>query len=224
MRTQLWNLTAILSSDVLIPGWMSRCNDVVSPLAKNNVNGLNILQVTDFPTRIMRPSVVIGHSRTFTVANSFTGIYGFTRKLLRFKEAMSLVQQSLLNRESMQMRVDPEAWLNLIPIDLVAQQAVQIACSGSQETCFHLTNATPPTTSVFLFALFEEVGIKRPRFVESREQFSSTCFCCGHWPLRINPGFRSSACSPKGVEPLGVFFLCDGSGNADSSGFSCRND
>lgn len=131
-----------------------------------------VAQMTDLQTRIMRPSVVIGHSRTFAAANSFSGMYGFMRKLLQFKGAMSRVQEGLLSRESLQMRVDPDALLNLIPIDLMARQAVQIAFSSSRARFFHLTNALPPTAGDFIYWLFEEFGLKQPSFVASRENFS----------------------------------------------------
>ena len=131
-----------------------------------------VASIKDLPTRIMRPSVVIGHSRTFAAANSFSGMYGFIRKLLQFKGAMSRVQEGLLSREAIQMRVDADALLNLVPIDTVACQAVQIACSSTREKFFHLTNPTPPTTLEFLHLLFQELGIKQPLLVESRENFS----------------------------------------------------
>lgn len=131
-----------------------------------------VMHTRDLRTRILRPSVVIGHSQTFAAANSFSGMYGFMRKLLQFKGAMSRVQEGLLSRETLQMRVDPEALLNLVPIDRVASLAVQIAFSTSQETFFHLTNPLPPTTSEFLDLLFQELNIKQPLLVESRENFS----------------------------------------------------
>lgn len=131
-----------------------------------------VVNVTEMPTRILRPSVVVGHSRTLAAANSFSGMYGFMRKLLQFKGALSRVQEGLLSRETLQMRVDPDALLNLVPIDMVARQAVQIAFSSSPLRFFHLTNAAPPTTSKFLYTLFEELEIKQPVLVESRENFS----------------------------------------------------
>ncbi len=127
---------------------------------------------TAFPSRILRPGVVIGHSQTFAAANSFSGMYGFMRKLLQFKGAMSRVQEGLLSRESVQMRVDPAALLNLVPVDTTARQAVQVALSSSQEQFFHLTNPTPPVAGDFLSLLFQELDLKQPRFVERRDNFS----------------------------------------------------
>jgi nucleoside-diphosphate-sugar epimerase len=131
-----------------------------------------VAKTMDFPTRILRPSIVIGHSRTFSVVNSFSGMYGFMRKLLQFKGAMSRVQAGLLSREPVQMRVDANALLNLVPVDLVARQAVRIAFSSSQKRIFHLTNATPPTAAEFLSLLFQDIEMKQPVLTKSRENFS----------------------------------------------------
>lgn len=127
---------------------------------------------TDLPTRILRPSIVIGHSHTFAVVNSFSGMYGFMRKLLQFKGAMSRVQRGLLSREPIQMRVDAEALLDLMPVDIVARQAVQVGFSSSSKRIFHLTNATPPTMAEFLSLLFEDLEMKQPVLAENRENFS----------------------------------------------------
>jgi nucleoside-diphosphate-sugar epimerase len=126
----------------------------------------------EFACRIFRPSVVIGHSQNFAVASGFSGLYGFMRKLLQFKGAMSRVQEGLLAREAVRLRVDANAFLNLVPVDIVAQQAVCISASPTTATIFHLTNATPPTVSEFLMLLFSELDIEAPLCVETKEQFS----------------------------------------------------
>lgn len=131
-----------------------------------------VAQTKDFAGRIFRPSVVIGHSQNFAVASGFSGLYGFMRKLLQFRGAMSRVQEGLLTKEALRLRVDSEALLNLIPVDIVAQQAVRISKSSTPATIFHLTNATPPTVSEFLMVLFHELDLKDPLCVETKDQFS----------------------------------------------------
>jgi thioester reductase-like protein len=125
-----------------------------------------------FACRIFRPSVVIGHSQNFAVASGFSGLYGFMRKLLQFKGAMSRVQEGLLAKEAIRLCVDADALLNLIPVDIVAQQAVRISVCPTSATIFHLTNATPPIVSEFLKLLFSELNLKDPLCVETKEQFS----------------------------------------------------
>lgn len=131
-----------------------------------------LLSLSDLPLRILRPSIVIGHSRTFAAAINFSGMYGFIRRMLQFKAAMERVQEGLLSKETLQMRVDADAALNLVPIDQVARQAVQIAFSSSAQRFYHLTNATPTTTAAFLLLLFQELGVKSPCLVKNRETFS----------------------------------------------------
>jgi nucleoside-diphosphate-sugar epimerase len=159
--------TGVIPEQIMAENWTNNHYEASKVEAETSV-----AHTRELRTRILRPSVVIGHSQTFAAANSFSGMYGFMRKLLQFKGAMSRVQEGLLSRETIQMRVDPEALLNLIPIDTVASLAVQIAFSASQETFFHLTNPIPPTTSEFLRLLFQELNIKQPLLVESCENFS----------------------------------------------------
>lgn len=131
-----------------------------------------LLSLPDLPLRILRPSVVIGHSNTFAAAINFSGMYGFIRRMLQFKAAMSRVQEGLLSRETIHIRADEEAALNLVPIDQVAREAVQIAFSSASDRFYHLTNATPTTAGAFLRLLFQELGIKPPLLVRERENFS----------------------------------------------------
>jgi nucleoside-diphosphate-sugar epimerase len=131
-----------------------------------------ILHTTDLATRILRPSIVVGHSRTFAVAQSFSGMYGFMRKLLQFKGATSRVRAGWLQEEALKMRADGDVLVNLVPVDMVARQAVQIAYSSSTRRIFHLTNATPPDISLIFNTMFQEAHMKEPVLVTSDEDFS----------------------------------------------------
>ncbi len=128
--------------------------------------------VTDFHTRIFRPSIVIGHSKTHAVASGFSGIYALTRKLLQFKQAMSRVREGLLAEAAVRMCVEPDAVLNLMAVDLVAQQAVRISTSSSPDSIFHLTNAAPIAVAESLLLLFQKLGLKAPIFTATKETFS----------------------------------------------------
>jgi len=131
-----------------------------------------VAEVTDFRTRIFRPSIVIGHSTTRAVASGFSGLYSFMRKLLQFKVAMSRVRDGFLAEEAIRLRVEPDALSDFIPVDLVARQAVCIGASSSSASIFHLTNTTPPTfveVISFLHQLFE---LKAPIFTATKEEFS----------------------------------------------------
>jgi nucleoside-diphosphate-sugar epimerase len=123
-------------------------------------------------TRIMRPGIVIGHSRTLG-ATTFTGMYGFTRGLRNLERDVRERLGGFLSRRQLRLRADPTAPLGIIPVDTVARHAVQIACSDSNALVFHLTNASPPSVGEVVGAIAEEVGIRRPRYVDSAREFSS---------------------------------------------------
>ncbi len=125
----------------------------------------------DMKCRIFRPSIVIGHSRTYHAIN-FSGLYGFLRRLIQFKGMMARVQRGYLERESIRMSVDPDVPLNLVPVDKVARQAVTIACSDSSKAIFHLTNRTVPTVGEALEVLFTTAGLPPPKIVQDATQYA----------------------------------------------------
>lgn len=124
-----------------------------------------------FNTRIFRPSIVIGHSKTYHAIN-FSGLYGFLRRLIQFKGMMARVQRGYLDRESIRMQVDPDVPLNLVPVDQVASEAVQIARKHAGSGYFHLTNPDAPSVKEVIEATFRSAGIKPPLLVDSAEEFN----------------------------------------------------
>jgi nucleoside-diphosphate-sugar epimerase len=114
--------------------------------------------------RIFRPSIVVGHSRTLE-ATTFTGFYGFVRQLVQFRGMVNRMQAGLLERKPLRLRIDPEAPINLVPIDSVAREAVTIALSPSTEGVYHLTNASPPAIGISARAVFEMLELPPPTFV-----------------------------------------------------------
>lgn len=123
-------------------------------------------------TRIMRPSIVIGHSRTFA-AISNTGLYGF---ILGVQSARKEVEGKKLGaylaHRKVRLRGDGEAPLNLIPVDVVARNAVQISRSASEARVFHLVNSTPPLSSEVGHAAFTALGMAEPRWVDDDDEFT----------------------------------------------------
>lgn len=127
----------------------------------------------DLPrVRIFRPSIVIGHSRTYA-ATAFTGLYGFIRNLRLLQEQVSQVLGDMLLHRPLRLLADGGVPINLIPIDMVAQSAVTIAHSDSDAQIFHLTNSSPPELGVGLGVVADMVGIKPPKFVSSRDELTS---------------------------------------------------
>jgi nucleoside-diphosphate-sugar epimerase len=122
--------------------------------------------------RIMRPSVVIGHSETYG-ATTFTGMYGFARGLRDLQREITKRLGGFLARRPLRLHADPSARINLIPIDVVARNAVSIATSATDASIFHLTNASPPTVGEAIRAIADAVGIRPPRYVDSSREFTS---------------------------------------------------
>ncbi len=126
---------------------------------------------TDFATRIFRPSIVIGHSRTLAVSSGFSGLYGFMRRLRPLERILRRLQKGLESRMQLRIVADPEARVNLIPVDLVAKRMVEIARGGSVETVFHITNPEQPTVRECLRVIFSEVGLPEPVYVSDKSGF-----------------------------------------------------
>lgn len=123
-------------------------------------------------TRIMRPSIVVGHSETFA-AISNTGLYGFILGIQRARmEVEKLKLGALLAHRQVRLKGDGEAPINLIPVDVVARNAVAISRSASDADVFHLTNATPPTAGEVGRVVFASLGMAEPRWVDDEDEFT----------------------------------------------------
>lgn len=130
-----------------------------------------VADATPFTTRILRPSIVIGHSRT-RAATAFSGFYGFVRGLVQFKKIVTRAQGGLLDRTRLRMRVDPELGINLIPVDSVVRQAVRLSLADTHSGVFHLTHPHPPKVGDVIRTIFREAELNEPEFVDDREQLS----------------------------------------------------
>jgi len=87
-----------------------------------------VLSTTAFRTTVLRPSVVIGHSRTAAVSGNLSGIYSLGLSLARHVREPGGIR----------MCIDPQATANLVPIDQVAAEAVACGQAGRPHEIFHL--------------------------------------------------------------------------------------
>jgi thioester reductase-like protein len=131
-----------------------------------------VAAIGDMHVRILRPSIVIGHSRTH-VATSFTGMYGFIRGLCQFRRAVARRLGNFLCHRALRLLADPATPTNFIPVDAVAANAVAVGRSNSAARIFHLTNACMPTVGQEMLLLFGELGLRPPRYVASARELTS---------------------------------------------------
>ena len=107
--------------------------------------------------RIMRPSVVIGHSKTYH-SISADGLYGFIRNLTKFRNALERTQVGLsqtLNvsiavgglqyrRVGGHFEVHATGCIDLVPIDAVVEDAVGLSNAGAAPGyCLLYTSPSP---------------------------------------------------------------------------------
>lgn len=109
-----------------------------------------------FRTTVMRPSVVVGHSRTGAVSGRTTGVYGLWLHIGRAAPA-------LLEAGEWRLQVDPDATLNIVHVDSVASDAVACGLASAQERIFHLTAHEPVTVEDILSVCCEQIGLVPPR-------------------------------------------------------------
>jgi nucleoside-diphosphate-sugar epimerase len=123
--------------------------------------------------QILRPSVVIGHSRTLETTSSF-GLYGFVGALWRLDRRVEELLGGLLRFRPVRFEFSADHQLNLIPIDAVAEAIARLIASPSPGASYHhVANLTPPAIGEALGELCLEMGLSRPEFSVPRANLSS---------------------------------------------------
>jgi len=117
--------------------------------------------------RIARPSIVIGHSRTWR-ATSFTGMYGFLYGMVRFDQRVTRKLGDSPRDLSVRLVGEPDCPLNFIPVDAVARTLARIGLApASADRYFTIANMTPPSVGDAITLLVESAGFAAPTFVPS---------------------------------------------------------
>ena len=118
------------------------------------------------PYRILRPGIVIGHSRTGGAIPS-QGLVNWILQLAGLEQ----VAGDRLRQQPLRLVGDPDATLNLIPIDSVIEDCLAIDAAGAatHDRVFNLTNQTPPTFGEVAAAAARAAGIARIEWVEEAE-------------------------------------------------------
>lgn len=130
-----------------------------------------VARVDDFHTRVLRPSVVIGHGETYGAATA-AGVYGFLRGLFRLKREVTERLGGFMAFRPLRIRADGAVRLNVVTVDAVVRSAVEIVRSGSPERVFHLTNHRSPRVDQITRAMAREIGLSPPVFVTDKSEFT----------------------------------------------------
>ena len=107
---------------------------LVIEYAKNN----------DIPYTIYRPGIIVGDSRTGATCK-FDNLYLFVKVLFNIKNSFAEYKNGDLSDTIIRVPGDPDALINLVPINYVADAIVAI--SEKRESIggiYHITNPNPP--------------------------------------------------------------------------------
>ncbi len=111
--------------------------------------------------RIFRPSIVVGHSRTFQTSSS-TGFYHFVDLTKGFYERMVTRDAGFFDRHKLKIQVHREGVLNLIPVDIAVAEMIDLCAAGVRtlSQVFHITSETPVSFCDMFQTVLSAVGIK----------------------------------------------------------------
>lgn len=120
---------------------------------------------------VFRPSIVIGHCRTFAATN-FTGLYGFIEGLTQVRSAIRPTLGDYLKFRPLRLRGVADTLINFVPIDHVAQAAVSVGLQGDSHGIYHLANSYQPVLGESMAVLADRLDIMPPQFVRDCSEFS----------------------------------------------------
>ncbi|GJQ60219.1 MAG: 3-beta hydroxysteroid dehydrogenase [Candidatus Scalindua sp.] len=131
-------------------------------------------KTNDIPFTIYRPGIIVGDSRS-GATGKFNNLYLFAKILFTMKNFFTHHENEDGDDVTIRVPGDPDAAINLVPIDYVADAIVAILKSKeSVDKIFHITNPNPPKLSELrdlLMPLLEIKGIdlKIERVLEQKK-------------------------------------------------------
>ena len=154
------------SSEGLIPEGPAKSKTALNNCyEESKFEAEQVVATSGLPFRIIRPSIVLGYSST-RWSSSDAGYYGYIKKVAQLNQLLDAQGKGALARE-ITVPGDPNARLNLVPVDVVARIAVQIALSESTERYFHICSGASPTLGEMQEYILPKVGFEGPRIRRS---------------------------------------------------------
>ncbi len=118
----------------------------------------------DLDVFILRPSIVVGHSRTFASAST-AGVYGFMREIYRWQRRFERLGTPM---PALRLQGDEQSVFSIIPVDLFATDAVSISLSDTPARIFHLTRRNTRTALQSIQLICEQFGLPRPEIANEQ--------------------------------------------------------
>lgn len=128
-------------------------------------DGEAVVRGSDLPWRILRPSIVVGHSGTHDTLSQ-SGMYGFCAKIDAFKTRVHQTFGDLFSNIPMNLLSNPHAIINFVPVDRVVRAGVLVGTGGRElGTVTHLTNTQRLVMGEMMETVFDVYGMLPPNYV-----------------------------------------------------------
>jgi nucleoside-diphosphate-sugar epimerase len=188
---------------------------------RSKIDAEALVAASPLPHRILRPGIVIGHSVTRAAFSDF-GLYGASERLLSFRRRVRQRLGAYMSHYRTQVIGDPNAQLNLVPVDFVTRNAVRISLGRSRARIFHLVNSRAPTVTQVCNACFNTLGMSNPELVSEDATYTSLDralnrslafhFSYVKYPKVFDCAHTDAACGPEASrfpmdEPMVAEFL-----------------
>ncbi|GAA1644665.1 SDR family oxidoreductase [Actinoplanes couchii] len=132
----------------------------------------HLLSESDEPmVRVLRPSIVIGHSTTMAVAGGRTGLYTIHRRVFQLDRMLTLIGDTDGRERPLRIRADEDSRINVVPVDLVAADAVTLSEAAAPAGVYHLTHPAPMRLRPGLDLMFAMSGLPAPLLVGDDDGF-----------------------------------------------------
>lgn len=124
-----------------------------------------------FNYRILRPTIIIGHSKTYEPDPSNGGLYGFLSLSLALKKDLEKKNPDYFKKNKVQIVADSHPKINLITVDHVVDTLFRIKENGkSLNNVYHVTS-NRQTKNTVLAGIINRLSDLNFEFVTDKESF-----------------------------------------------------